>query len=409
MTQIANRAGEIKTVGNSGGGGGGIMDMLGPLGDFLGGPMGQVLGPLLGGLFGANNAQQGIDQIQQNIAFNPFSGNIAGAGGFHLGPGGGVFNLDPGLQAGAAGIQGMLPGLFGGGPFAGQAAGSGVNLAGAISQSDAALGTSAQPFFNQQSFANNMANVNQLGNMFTGNVQQGIQDNTGFRGDMFNRGFGFLDQAQDVSGLINQSLDAARTLAGPEEARIANNFFDREFMGTRGATTGAQDRRFSEANSAQMRDAQRVLNAQGLGLQEQQMLLGAGQGMLGLGNQAFGQDLAAFGQNIQGAQDFARLGAGMEGQGFQQMLQALNQDQSAGTQRVTNALNVLGFGQDAFSQSVGLGLGGFEGLLGLGEFGTNSVAQMLNAEANRIGATGLSNQAIAQLFGNKGGFLSGLF
>lgn len=384
-----------------GGGGGGLGGLLGSLGSgaFMSNPLFGMGMQLLGGLFGSNNAQEGIDQLTQMSQANPFSGQIGGLGGFNLGSQGGSVALDPMLAASRNMVGGMLPSLFSGGPFMQQIMNSGVDLAGAMGQSDQALQQQANPFYNQANFANNMSNISQLGNMFSSNVAQGGSQRTQ---GMFSRGFDALNRAGDVEGLVNQQLEAMRTLAAPEEARIANNYFDREFMGTRGATTGAQDRRFNEAAVANQRDAQRVLGAQQLGLTEQGMMQQLGMGLLGQGQQAFGQEIA-------GAQNFAQLGLAGENQGFMQGLQALQQNQNAGLSRVQNALGVLGMGQNMFGQNVGLGMQGFGQMADLGLGMGGIVSSLLNADAARIGAQGYFAQPMAQLYGDKGSFLSGLF
>jgi hypothetical protein len=382
------------------GGGGGWWDML-STGVGMANPLFGMGMQLLGGLLGSNNAQQGIDQLTQMSQSNPFTGAIGGLGSFNLNPNGpSMVSLDPTLAAGQGMLSSMLPTLFSGGPFMQQLmeGTSNMDLSGAMSQSDQALQQQANPFYNEANFANNMANVSQLGNMFSGNVANGGGARTQ---GMFDRGFGFMDQAQDVSGLINSRYDAMRTLAAPEEARIANNFFDREFMGTRGATTGAQDRRFNEASLANQRDAMRVMNSQELGLREQDMLRNTGMGMLGLGQANYGQEIA-------GAQGFGQLQAALENQGFMQNMGALQQNQSAGQQRIQTMLSMLGMGNEMFGSNMGLGIQGFGSMADLGLGMGGIVSSLLNADAARIGAQGYFAQPIAGLYADKGSFLSGL-
>jgi hypothetical protein len=235
--------------------------------------------------------------------------------------------------------------------------------------------------------------------MFTGNVAQGGSQRVQ---DMFSQGFDALNRAGDVSGLINDRYAAMQTLAAPEEARIANNFFDREFMGTKGATTGSQDRRFTEGAMANQRDAMRVMNSQQLGLQEQGMMQQLGMGLLGQGQAGYGQEIGA-------AQGFSQLGASLENQGFMQGIQALGHNQNAGMQRVQQALGVLGMGQDMFGQGVGLGNQMFANMADYGLGFAGLVPQLLNADAARIGAQGYYAQPMAELYGDQGSFLGGIF
>lgn len=383
---------------------------LGAIGSFLGGPTFGAISGLLGGLFGNQQLQQGIDQIQGNIAFNPFQGSIGGAGSF--GPQG--FNPSPNLQAGA-GTLGQLLGQFGGGGFAGDqgfqaALGQGGGILGAISQANLAQGQQANPFFNQQQFAANQQNIGGLGNIFAQNAAAGPQDlSGGAQNSLFQQGLGNLSQAGNVGGLINQNLAASRALAAPGENNLINQFANREFSATRGATTGSANRQFDLQNSLALADQQRVLNAQQFGQSEAQRLGQLGLGQIGQGTGLLGQNLAGFGQQGQLANQFAQLGLQGEGQGFNQALQALGFNSQQGQSRVQNALSLLGFGQNALQGSAGAANQLFGGLLGLGELGVQGQTGFLNAEANRIGATGLSNQAIADLSASSGGLLGGLF
>lgn len=383
---------------------------VGGLSSFLGGPIPGLVGGLLSGLFGAGQTGQARDDIQGLAEFNPFSGTIQGAGNF--GPGG--FQQDPGLAAAGQGIQGMLPFLQGGGfandPSLQAALQQGGGIAGANSAATSALGQQANPFFNQASFANNMQNIGGLGNIFANNVARGPQDQTGGAfGASLAGGIGNTFRAGNTSGLVQQNLDASRALAQPFEQDLVNQFANREFSATRGATTGAANRQFGLQNSLLQADQQRILNAQGLGLQSQQQLGQLGLGQLGAANQ-FGQlNQGAFGQQIGAAQGFSQLGAGLEGQGFQQMLASLSQNQSAGNQRLQNALSLFNTQTGAFGQAFGQGVQGLEGLLGIGELGLQGQLGFLNAEANRIGATGLHAGALADNAASSSGFLGGLF
>jgi hypothetical protein len=393
-----------------GGGGGGGGNLLGTAASFLGGPVGGIIGSLLGGLGGNAQLQQGIDQIQGNIAFNPFQGNIGGAGSF--GPQG--FNPSGALQQGASQLGGLQQ-QFAGGGFAGNQGfqnalqqGGGINSA--VNQANQAFGQQANPFFNQSGFAQNMQNISGLGNIFAQNAAAGPQDlSGGAQGSLFQQGLGNLQQAGNVGGLIDQNLASSRALAQPGEQNLVNQFANREFSATRGATTGAANRQFGLQNSLALADQQRVLSAQQFGQSEAQRLGQLGLGQIGQGSGLLGQNLQGFGQQGQLANQFAQLGLQGEGQGFGQNLQSLGFNSQQGQGRVQQALGLLGFGQNALEGSAGASSGLFNSQLGLGELGVQGQTGFLNAEANRIGATGLSNQAIAQLSADQGGLLGGLF
>jgi hypothetical protein len=150
-------------------------------------------------MFGANQAQRGMDQIQDNVEFNPFSGNIQGLGNVQLGLGGGSFRLDPQLAAGGGMLSSVMCGLSQGGWANNQdlmgARGVGGGMTGAMNAQQGLLQQQANPFYNQANFAGNMANMNGLGNMFANQTAQGLQDYTGGRQNQaFQMGFDALGQ-----------------------------------------------------------------------------------------------------------------------------------------------------------------------------------------------------------------------
>lgn len=381
------------------------------LGSILGGPVVGALGGVLGGLFGSNANQQAIGDIQDLAAFNPVGGNIGGAGFTSFNNGQANFRLDPGLQSASQGIQGQLGGLLSGG-LAPQVS-TGVqlgDLAGSVGQANQALGQAANPFGNQATFANNQANISGLGNMFANNVAAGPQDfSGGQQGFLFGQGNQALQGASNQQGLIQQNLDASRALAQPFENKLINRFNNQEFMSTRGATTGATERQGELAGQLLGADQQRILAAQQLGLQQQgadrQFGLNAMQGGAGL----LGQNFNQFNQFSNQALGFGQLGAQLEGQQFGQQLGAQQQNVSQGQSRLQNAMGLLGLQDQLQTSAFGSGLQGLQGLLGIGQLGQSQVLGLLNAEANRIGGTGLHASAISDSAQASGGLLGGLF
>jgi hypothetical protein len=310
-------------------------------------------------------------------------------GNFQLGAGGGAFGLDPFLAGAQSSIGSLIPGLLGGGQFFNDpslqnALASGGGIAGAADAATSALNQQANPFFDQQSFANNFANVSGLGNIFANRVAQGPQDFSGGAfANLLQGGQDALASAGDVSGIIQQNLDASRALAQPFEQDLVNHFANREFSATRGATTGAANRQFDLQNSLLQADQQRILNAQGIGLQAQNQLTNLGLGSLGQAQGFLGQNLGQFNTEAGLASGFAGLLGNLEGQGFSQQLSALQNNQQAGNQRLINALNLFNTQTGAFGDAFGQGLGGIGALTDIGGLGLQGVLGLLNAEANR--------------------------
>lgn len=257
-------------------------------------------------------------------------------------------------------------------------------------------------------------NAQGLNNIFAQNVAQGPQDLTGGRQDqLFNFGSNFLNQANQGQGaLIQQNLDASRALADPFERRqrqsVENSLFS---QGRAGTTGGAQE--FGDLLSFQgANDQRRILGAQQLGLQQQGQLGQLGLQSFGQGSNLFGQNLQGFGQNIQGFGQTGQLGQGLQGQGFQQMFQQLQGNQSAGQQRLQNAQNLFGIGQQSQQQGFQQGLQGINSQQQLQQIMNQLFLGNQNADANRIGAQGLFSQALGGIArdqaSNQQGFFSGL-
>lgn len=376
------------------------------------------LASLAGGLLGNSTLKNTRKDIKNLSQFDPR--NFAGPGGqgiqFDNG-GNGSFNESGGLdifrQFANAGLGGFLQGgqFFNDPNF--QQALQGNDLAGAQAGAQSILGQQANPFFNGPGFQQAAGNAGFLGNQFSQLAAGGVQDFTnGLQNTLFNRGNQTIANAGDVNGLINQNLDASRALAQPFEDRLLNRLENRQFaQGRLGTTGGAQQFGDSVFNLAQA-DNQRILNAQQLGLQQSNQLGQLGLSQIGQGSGLLGQNLGQFNQNAANAQGFLGLGAGFEGQGFNQLLGAQNANISRGQQRLANAQNLFGLGQSTFNTGFGQGNQLQQSLLGQDQFGLSAFLGTLNAEANRVGgASGFANgmaNAGANSASGIGGFLGGL-
>jgi hypothetical protein len=298
------------------------------------------------------------------------------------------------------------------------------NLTGAMQGANQVLGQQAGSTafgglggLNQQS--------QQLGNLFGGNIAQGPQfGRQGEQNFLFNQGANFLNQAGNQQGLIQQNLDASRALAAPFEERQRNALQESIFGNRRSAVSGGGQRDFGDLlNDQGQADAMRVLGAQQLGLQQQGQLAGQGLSAFGQGTGLFGASQAAgaqnFGQQLQGLAGQQGIGMGTEQLGFSQALQGLQQNQSAGQQRLQNAMNLFGLGSEQFQQGQQgrrqdflAGLQGQEGLNQQQQLMQQLFLGSLGADAQRIGAQADFSRANTDLVAQRAentGFLSGLF
>ncbi|NIV40575.1 MAG: hypothetical protein GWN58_67615, partial [Anaerolineae bacterium] len=103
-----------------------------------------------------------------------------------------------------------------------------------------------------------------------------------------------------------------------------------------------------------------------------------------------------------------QLGGAAQSRGFQNALAGLTNMQSAGNQRLQNALNLFGVGQGAQNQGFGQAMQAAGQLNTMNDFGLTGILGLLNAESGRIGATGQHAQALGSVGQNQGGFLGGL-
>ena len=248
-----------------------------------------------------------------------------------------------------------------------------------------------------------------LANLFGQQTQAGPRDLSGAQSSLFGGGLQNLQNAGNTSGLIAQNLAASNALAAPGENRALNALQNREFSATRGATSGAGGREGQFVDQLLSAQNQRVLNAQSLGLQQQQQLGQIGLGQVGAGAGLFGQNLQNFQAGTGFAGQFAGQAAGFEGQQFGQNLTSQQQNISQGQQRLSNSLNLFGIGSGLQQQDFQAQGAITAANLAQNQFEVNTIQGAQNAEANRIGAAGQSANAIQQGAANTTAVNQGLF
>lgn len=336
--------------------------LLGGLGKMFSGGLGNLASGLFGAL-GAKAADKAIKRGRTDVLGLPGMSGPAGLSGNFGSSFDGRFQLSPELLAAQSGIQQQLPNLFGGGLFNNpslQAALQGNDIAGALSQSNAALQSQMGP----QAFGG-------LGQLF-GNVS-GLANQ--FGSELAGTNFGDVE-AQQLANL--------RSAVEPEQNRLFNKLQDRLFAtGQLGSTGGGE----------QMRGL-----FEAFGQQDRNLM-----------NDAFGRAQAQRAQGLQGFQGLSGLASGLEGQGFNQMLQALGQNQSAGMNRVNQALGLLGGAQDIFGQNFGLGLQGAGGMLDFGQFGLDASSLPFQLQAQLLQGSGEHANALTELAGMRAQSSGGLF
>jgi len=376
--------------------------------------LGQSLFNGLGGIlgFGANRQefQQRRGDILGMTQFNPsfFSG-----GGFSVNPNNGNVHQSM-LQnmltagAGAGALQGFGGGLFNNESLQ-QALGQ-LDFGGAEQGITDAFSNQANPFFDQAGFQNNLNNVQGLGNLFSQLTAAGPQDfSGGAQNALFAGGMQNLNNASDQSGLFNQFLGTQRQAAQSTNDRLFNRLQDRQFAQGRLGSSGGGQETEGFFNALNQQDLGFQNNAFGLADRQQNFLANLGQSQIGLGQNFLSQNLGQFNQNAQFAQGFGGLAGQLEGQGFGQQMGALGFNQNSALQRMQAMQGLLGFGAGLQNQGFNQGIAGGGFLLDQAGFGRDTLINLLNAEANRIGATGLHAQALGNMGSSgSGGFLSGL-
>ena len=372
------------------------------------GPFLSGLGMIGSGLFdimGGMSQKRAAEQGRKDIKGLPGMSGPMGLQGNFGSSNYGNFSMNPQMMALQGMMGGMSGGLLGGGLFNDprfQQAFQMNDMAGALGQSDAAL---------QQQMGNNafgglgglFSNASQLQNQMQANVMAGPQDfSGGLQGQLFNQASQNLGS---FGATQSAELQAMRNAAQPAMNRQFNQLQNRlHSMGMLGSTGGGQQMEglFNAQNQQdldfQTQSFQRAMGRQGLGLQQGQ----AGAALQGQGfnqwNQNFGNALGA-GQFMQG----------LEGQQFGQNLQALQQNQSAGMNRLNQAMGLFGQGADIFGQQFGLGMQGAGGMLDFGQFGLDAASMPYQLQAQLLGAGGSHARALADNSRALGSANSGFF
>jgi hypothetical protein len=286
-----------------------------------------------------------------------------------------------------------------------QAGLEGADLSGSVNQ----LNQASQMFASPE-MASQLGNVNNLADFFSQRAQGPMQDlSGGMMGDMFSRGQGFLNQAQDTQGLYDGSLDVMRRAAQPFMDRQQNKLTDKlHAMGMLGSSGGAQ----------QMGGLLEAQGQQDLGFQNQafdrtqqrQSLLGnLGMQAMGQGQGFLGQNLAGRAQDIGAAQGFNQLGSGIENQFFQNQLAGINQQQQGANMRMQNAMGMYGLGNNMFNSAFGNAMQAGTQMQGMDQMQMQGLLGLLNNAVGRIDATGAHAGALSQIGQSQGGLFGGLF
>ena len=307
------------------------------------------VGGLLQGFMETGEAKQRREDLLGLTNYDPRS--FSGLGGSINGQTG-QFSADPQTQALFAALQGGGMNLAGGGMFGNEAfqqALGGINLGGEMGMQNALLSQQMGPTaFGQMGgqLGNVLGLANQYGNALSSNT------------------FG-QTQASELANM--------RAAAQPEQNRIMNKIDDRLFsrgmLGTNSTATGEAYRGMQEAFGQQDMNFQTEAFNRALGQR--------------------GQQLGAF-QGLQG------LGLGIEGQGFGQLLSSLQQNQSAGQQRLQNAFGMFDMGQNFLTGGAAGASQMANAALGQQNFGLEGLLGLLGQASNRINATGMHSQAIGQ-------------
>jgi hypothetical protein len=204
-----------------------------------------------------------------------------------------------------------------------------------------------------------------------------------------------------VRGTVNDTLANLRASARPQEERAVDSRIQSLFSrGTLGSTSGA--RAIGELGAVQEQaDLNRQIQAEQLGQSQFGLQQQAGQGLLGLGQQGL---LAGQAQNQTAASILGNLGfqnIGNQGQlntqGFNAQQQQAGLVGQQGLDRLLNAQQSLGFGQDFGQAQQQQGLQALQGGLGINQDLRNLLALSGNISSGATAAGG--NVANALLSG----------
>lgn len=329
------------------------------------GAAGGLAGGLASGFGGAMAGTAGGGAAGLLGMANPWLGALMGLGG--------LFGANKGLDQARGDITGLAQfnphGFSGGGVNVGFGGDHGVVSFGPELQLLQALSTGA----GAQGFGGGMFNNPIFQQAFQGNNLGGAFQNaqslgTGGAGLLGGLGAQALAGSNNIGGMQQNVFDRLTALARPNENMAANRLLDSQFSrGIGGSTQGAIERA-QAANQFLTAGDSRALQALQFAQGQQQQDRSFGAGALG---QAFGQQL------------------------------------SSGQTRLQNALGLFGFGNDLRNQGISQGFQAQQGVQGNAALGLQAVLGALNAEAGRIGATGLHAQALGQLGQAQGGLLGG--
>lgn len=382
-------------------------DMAGALGQ-ANNAWGQQMGnTAFGGMGGMMNNAGQLQQMQQGMAMGGPQDLSGGMQGQMFGQG--LANQQTGLSDTSGGMQGAMFGMGMGNQMAGMQDLSGGMMGGLFGQGMMnQMNAGNQSGLQAQELSAMRANAAPQQNQMFNKLQdrmfaQGRMGTTGGSGDM--ESF-FNAQNQQDLGFQQESFGRGMQQAG--------------FMGNLGGQMMGQGQQFLGQNQQQQNMMQQLgMQQSGLGagllgqnIGRQNMMQQLGMQQTGMGAGLMGQNLGQWNQNVAGAQSGLGMMAGLEGQGFNQNLQALQQNQSAGGQRLSAASGLFGQGVDTYANQFGLGLGGMDSMLGFGNLGLQSGRSPWELQAGLLAgsgthATALSDMASTEVSG--GGFMGGMF
>lgn len=370
----------------------------------------------LGGFLSSSGSNDASEQAAQQAQFNPF--NISGPGGNVSFNGQNISTrFDPTQQLFSQIFQGGAQDFLRQGPenqaflnFANQVGNNAIpglfqGAMGASQQLPAGAFQGFQDFSQQNALGAQQAGfggLNMAQQMATGGGM-----NEGIAQQLFGQGFGALNN-NDFSGIAADQLARSRQLARPGEERAVNAKFQNLFNTGNLSATGGERQVGELALAQEQADIQRQFGADQFANQLRQQ-----NRQFGLGS--IGQGIGARGQDLQSAQLFGNLGQGLLGFGQQAAGQGLGAAtqfsdliNSRAQQRLANANQQFGFGQQAGQQNLNQLLQMFGGSSALNQDLRNQTALAGNISGTAAGAGGNAAQYTAQTGGSGvGSLLSG--
>lgn len=362
---------------------------------------------LMGGIFGNQGFEQARGDITDLAQFNPYNA-YTGAGQFDFSGGSGSFNESAQQQALRAAMSQGVAGGLGGGLFADpgmQQAWMSNDIAGAQAQANQASQLSAMPGMDPS--VQNFFNLGQQ--LGQGLDPRSPQDQSGgMMQQLWDQGMANQFAAGDTDALYNRELNTMRQAAQPAMDRQFNQMQNRlHSMGMLGSTGGGEQMRgLLEAQGQQDLGFQQ--NAFNRAATQSQLMSNLGLQQTAQGSGLLSQNIGAHQNTLQNIMAANQLGGAAQSRLFQNQLAGIQNQQSAGNQRLQNALNLFGVGQGAQNMGFNQAMQANQAIQGMNQFGLTGILGLLNAEAGRIGATGQHAQALGQVGQNQGGFLGGI-